>query len=164
MSPRSRWRRAALWLGGALLAAQGLIIAVLAVIAEARKRRALPASFPHERRLVSDVDDAEVRIYTYGQALYNAMLAAIDQAQETIYFETFIWKGDALGQTFKERLARKAAAGVQVYTIFDSFANLVVPPSFKRFPATINTLEYRTLEHAWYALDPRRYARDHRKL
>jgi cardiolipin synthase len=158
------WRRVALWLGGALLAAQGLIIAALVAIAEVRKRRAPPASFPHERRLVSEVDSNEVRIYTDGQALYNAMLAAIDQAQETIYFETFIWKDDPVGRLFKERLARRAAAGVQVYAIFDGFANLVVPSSFKHFPATINTLEYRTLEHAWYALDPRRYARDHRKL
>jgi cardiolipin synthase len=92
------------------------------------------------------------------------MIAAIDGAQETIFFETFIWKGDALGVLFKERLERKAAAGVQVYVIFDSFANLVVPPRFKRFPATIHKLEYRTLERVWYALDPRRYARDHRKL
>ena len=164
MRPRPGWRRIAVWLGAALLAAQSVIIAVLAVIAEARKRRALPAEFPHERRLVSEVDDNEVRVYTYGQSLYDAMIAAIDSAQETIFFETFIWKGDELGKLFKERLERKAAAGVQVYVIFDSFANLVVSPSFKRFPATIQKLEYRTLERVWYALDPRRYARDHRKL
>jgi cardiolipin synthase len=164
MESRPAWRRVVLWLGGALLAAQAVIIGVLSAIAELRKRRALPAEFPHERRLVSTVDDNEVRVYTYGQALYNAMLAAIDGAEETIFFETFIWKGDALGQTFKERLARKAAAGVQVYAIYDGFANLIVPPRFKRFPATINALEYRSLERVWYALDPRRYARDHRKL
>src|SRR6266545_2407034 len=84
--------------------------------------------------------------------------------RETIFFETFIWKGDPIGQTFKERLARKAAEGVNVYVIFDSFANLVVPPRFKRFPEAINTLEFRRLDRVWYLLDPRRYARDHRKL
>jgi len=157
-------RRFVLWLGGALLAAQALIIATLSAIAELRKRRALPAEFPHERRHSSEVDDDEVRVYTYGQALYDAMLAAIDQAQETIFFETFIWKGDALGQRFKQRLARKAAAGVRVYAIYDGFANLVVPPSFKRFPDTLSVFEYRSLDRVWYALDPRRYARDHRKL
>ena len=45
--------------------------------------------------------------------------------------------------------------------IFDSFANLVVRPKFKRFPESINVLEYRTLERVWYLFDPRRYARDH---
>ena len=164
MHSRPSWRRIILWLSGALVTAQALIIAILVAIAQMRKRRALPAEFPHERRLVSEVDGNDVRIYTYGQDLYNAMLAAIDNAQETIFFETFIWKGDSLGKTFKERLVRKAAAGVKVYVIFDGFANLIVPSSFKRFPETINTIEYRTLERVWYALDPRRYARDHRKL
>jgi cardiolipin synthase len=164
MHTRPSWRRIALWLGAALLGAQSLIIAILALIAEARKRRALPSEFPHERRLISEVDENEIRVYTYGQSLYDAMIAAIDGAQETIFFETFIWKGDALGELFKERLERKAAEGVQVYVIFDGFANLVVPPHFKRFAAPIHKLEYRTLDRVWYALDPRRYARDHRKL
>jgi cardiolipin synthase len=164
MRRRPLWQRIVLWFGGTLVGAQVVIIAILSAIAERRKRRALPAEFPHERRLSSAVDGNEVRVYTYGQALYNAMLAAIDQAQETIFFETFIWKGDPLGEMFKARLIRKATAGVQVYVIYDGFANLVVPPSFKRFPSTINALEYRTLDRVWYALDPRRYARDHRKL
>jgi cardiolipin synthase len=158
------WRRILLWFGGGLVAVQSVIVAILAITAEIRKRRAPPAGFPHERRLISEVAENDVRIYTYGQDLYSAMLAAIDGARETIFFETFIWKGDPLGQTFKQRLARKAAEGVRVFVIFDSFANLVVPPRFKRFPASIHTIEYRTLEHVWYVFDPRRYARDHRKL
>jgi cardiolipin synthase len=158
------WQRVTLWLGGGILLAQAIVIGIIGLIAEIRKRRAPPAGFPHDRRLFSEVDGNDMRVYTYGQDLYNAMLSAIDEAQETIFFETFIWKGDKLGQTFKQRLMQKAAAGVQVYVIFDSFANLVVPPRFKRFPATMNVIEYRTLERIWYALDPRRYARDHRKL
>lgn len=158
------WRRVLLWFLAGLVAVQSLIISVLVFISEWRKRRAPPPAFPHERRQIAEVDGNDVRIYTYGQDLYNAMLSAIDNARETIYLETFIWKGDPLGETFKERLARKAAEGVQVYVIFDKFANMVVPPSFKRFPATINVLEYSTLERPWYLFDPRRYARDHRKL
>jgi cardiolipin synthase len=164
MKSRPSWRRIALYLSGLLFAAQSIVIGVLAVVSIVRKRRAPPADFPHERRLVAEVDGNDVRVYTYGQDLYNAMLAAIDGARETIFLETFIWKGDALGQTFKERLERKAAEGVQVFAIFDSFANMVVPPAFKRFPANIQSLEYRTLDRVWYLLDPRRYARDHRKL
>jgi len=48
--------------------------------------------------------------------------------------------------------------------IYDGFANMVVPPKFKRFAPAINVLEYRTLDRVWYIFDPRRYARDHRKL
>jgi cardiolipin synthase len=164
MRPRPSWQRIALWLSGLLLAAQSIVIGILAAVSVVRKRRAPPANFPHERRLIAEVDGNDVRVYTYGQDVYNAMLAAIDGARETIFFETFIWKGDPLGKTFKERLERKAAEGVQVFVIFDSFANMVVSPKFKRFPETLNTLEYRTLDRVWYLLDPRRYARDHRKL
>lgn len=163
-TPGLTWRRVFAWMAGGLIVAQTIVLAVLGVIAEMRKRRAPPAGFPHERRMLAEVEGNDVRVYTYGQDLYNAMLAAIDGAQETIFFETFIWKGDKLGQTFKQRLIDKAAEGVQVFVIFDSFANLVVPPRFKRFPPTLNVIEYRTLERIWYALDPRRYARDHRKL
>jgi cardiolipin synthase len=158
------WRRILLWVSGLVFSAQSLAIGVLALASTLRKRRAPPPSFPHERRLIAEVDGNEVRVYSYGQDLYNAMLAAIDDARETIFIETFIWKSDPLGQMFKERLARKAAEGVGVFVIFDSFANLVVPAKFKRFPESINVLEYRTLDRVWYLFDPRRYARDHRKL
>lgn len=164
MKRHTSWRRVLLWLSGLLLAAQSLIIGVLAVSSAIRKRRAPPASFPHERRLIAEVEDNEVRVYTYGQDLYNAMLAAIDDARETIFLETFIWKSDPLGALIKQRLERKAAAGVKVFVIYDGFANLVVPPKFKRFAPSVNVLEYRTLERVWYIFDPRRYARDHRKL
>ena len=164
MKRHTSWRRVLLWFSGLLLGAQSLVIGMLAVASAIRKRRASPASFPHERRLIAEVEDNEVRVYTYGQDLYNAMLAAIDDARETIFLETFIWKSDPLGAQIKQRLERKAAAGVQVFVIYDGFANLVVPPKFKRFASTINVVEYRTLDRVWYLFDPRRYARDHRKL
>ena len=71
-----------------------------------------------------------------------------------------------MGREFKEHLARKADAGVDVYVVFDAFGNLVVPNGFKQFPPSIHTLEYRTitLRRPWQALDPRRYALEHRKL
>src|SRR5690242_2089795 len=140
MKLNARWRRLVLWLSGLLLAAQSLIIGVLAAASAIRKRRAPPANFPHERRLIAEVEDNELRVYTYGQDLYNAMLAAIDNARETIFLETFIWKGDPLGQLFQQRLERKAAADVKVFVIYDGFANLVVPPKFKRFAPAVNVI------------------------
>ena len=93
------------------------------------------------------------------------MLEAIDTAQESIYLETYIWKDDAVGQEFQEHLARKAEEGVEVYVIFDSFGNLVIPRSFKSsFHPAMHVLEYRAMRRPWQMLDPRRYALDHRKL
>ena len=62
------------------------------------------------------------------------MLAAIEGAQRQILFETYIWKGDEVGERFKAALADAADRGVEVYCIYDGFANLVVEPAFKRFP------------------------------
>jgi cardiolipin synthase len=103
-------------------------------------------------------------LYSYGRDLYDAMLTAIDAAQESIYLETYIWKDDAVGQQFKEHLARKAVAGVDVYVVFDRFGNLVVPRAFKAFPPAIHTLEYLGPQRPLQLLDPRRYALEHRKL
>src|SRR5260221_2941330 len=92
------------------------------------------------------------------------MLAAIDAAQESIYLETYIWKGDSVGQAFKDHLIQRAEQGVAVYVIFDSFANTVVPGDFKKFPPSIHALKFRPIQRPWHVLDPRRYALDHRKL
>src|SRR5579859_3971077 len=165
-----RWRRApVLRAAGVVLATlvaiQAFTIAVLSFVVAARRRGRKPLrGFPHEQYTDVSVGESHLRLYTYGRDLYDAMIAAIEYAEESIYLETFIWKGDAVGEEFKERLARKAAEGVAVYAIYDSFGNLVVPRSFKNFPAAIHTMPFRGIRHLWHIFDPRRYALDHRKL
>jgi cardiolipin synthase len=165
---RGRLRRGAViiaQLAAVMVSLQAVVLAILSLVAARRRRkRVLSAGFPHQ-----DVREVEVRgnrlqIFSYGEDLYNAMLAAIDGAREFIFLESFIWKDDAVGQEFKERLARKARAGVRVCVIFDRFGNLVVPAEFKRFPPEIKTLEYSGFGVLWHFLDPRKYALDHRKL
>ena len=92
------------------------------------------------------------------------MLQAIDTAQKNIYLETYIWKDDQIGQQFKQKLICKANQGVEVFVIFDSFANTVVPHEFKVFPENIHVLKYQSFNRPWYIFDPRRYALDHRKI
>lgn len=110
------------------------------------------------------VRGSEVQIYTYGADLYEAMLHAIRHAQKRIVLETFIWKGDKVGQRFKQELLQASERGVEVYIIYDTFANLVVPPSFKRFPPSIHVLAYPILSWPVRPLQIRTYARDHRKI
>jgi cardiolipin synthase len=148
---------------GALVAVQGVIAVVLMSVAWLRRRRQ-PQGFPHPTFPPVSVGDTTLQLYSYGRDLYDAMLAAIDAAQETIYLETYIWKDDAVGQEFKEHLARKAATGVAVYVIFDRFGNLVVPRAFKEFPPAIQTLAYQGFRRPGQLLDPRRYALEHRKV
>jgi cardiolipin synthase len=110
------------------------------------------------------VGDGEVTTYTFGTDLYDAMLAAIDEAQRQILFETYIWKADEVGQRFKTALEAAVARGVEVYLIYDAFANLVVSPRFKRFPSSMKVLRYPVYAAGWRPFDLRRYGRDHRKI
>ncbi|HET6652735.1 MAG TPA: phospholipase D-like domain-containing protein, partial [Nocardioides sp.] len=98
------------------------------------------------------------------QDLYDAMLDAIASAQKRILFETYIWKGDEVGQQFKDALQEAAGRGVEVYAIYDSFANAVVPPRFKRFGPRMQVLGYPVYSAGWRFFDLRRYGRDHRKI
>jgi cardiolipin synthase len=102
--------------------------------------------------------------YTYGERLYAAMLAAIESAHERILFETYIIKSDAMGRRFKEALVAAADRGVEVYVIYDAFANLVVNPRFLRFPENVRVLRFPVIRFTVRFLSPRAWGRDHRKI
>ncbi|MFT4081421.1 MAG: phospholipase D-like domain-containing protein [Nocardioides sp.] len=125
-----------------------------------KKAKPFPVTPPHR----SAVGDGTLTTYTFGQDLYDDMLAAIGRAQHQIFFETYIWKGDEIGQRFKNALSEAADRGVEVYCIYDSFANLVVPPQFKRFPREMLVLRYPVYPAGWRFFDLSRYGRDHRKI
>ncbi len=150
----------------ALIAAlQALIVTVLVVISTLRKRYRHEEGFPHIDLEEARVGENMLKVYCYGRELYDAMQEAIAGAKESIYLESYIWKDDAAGQEFKQLLARKAAEGVAVYAIYDVIGNLVVPASFyKSFSPDIHLLGYQFIQRPWQALDPRRYALDHRKI
>ncbi len=129
-----------------------------------RRRGKRPKPFPVTEPRTSSVGAGEVTTYAFGRDLYDDMIAAIEGAQRQILFETYIWKGDATGERFKQALAAAAARGVEVYCIYDSFANLVVSPAFQRFPASVKVLRYPVYAAGWRFFDLSRYGRDHRKM
>lgn len=54
-----------------------------------------------------------------GDEIFPAMLTAIDSAEQSITFETYIyWEGD-VGRDFAQRLAARARAGVSVHVLLD---------------------------------------------
>ncbi len=142
---------------------QLVVIISSAFITRFRRRRA-HLSFGETNQPPVSINGNKLQIYTYGMDLYNAMLKDIEAATESVCLESFIWKGDMIGNQFKETLIRKARSGVPVYVIFDGFANLVVPSAFKQFPSEVHVLIYRSWARFLDFLDPRRLARDHRKL
>jgi cardiolipin synthase len=60
-----------------------------------------------------------VRILKDAQENYPVWLEAIESAQRTIHFESYIIHEDAQGQVFAEALAKKARRGVRVRLIYD---------------------------------------------
>lgn len=161
---RLSWKRIAFTVAGVYVGIQAICIAVLTAIAVRRSNRLTHARFPHSELPEVLVENNQIRVFSYGADLYEAMLEAISSAQERIFIESFIWKGDEVGEEFKRRLIEKARQGVDVYVIFDEFGNFVVPEAFKQFPPEVHTLRFRPINRIWQALDPRRYALDHRKI
>jgi cardiolipin synthase len=147
-----------------LIGVQFVLAVSLTLVDSYRRRNKKPKPFPVTSPIEVPVGDGTVTTYTYGQDLYDDMLAAIESAERQILFETYIWKDDAIGQRFKTALTRAAARGVAVHVIYDGFANLVVPPTFKRFPPAIKVLRFPVYNAGLRFYDLRHYGRDHRKI
>ena len=159
-------QRIGLRLALATAAVQAALVGGLVVMDEVRKRREGPKEgFPWvEQPEVELQSGGWLKLYPYGVRLYEAMIEEIEGAEHSIFVGTFIWKGDAVGRRFVEALARKAREGVRVCVIFDGLANVVVPPSFKRFPQEIETLHFRPLWGPANLANPRNVFRYHRHL
>lgn len=118
----ARWRaptnaqlvRAGLWTLGISATAQvGAAAALMAVDAVRKRRTAPPGAFPRTEPTTKDIAGSAVTTYTYGEDLYADMLTCIRMARQTIFFETFIWKADEVGEAFKEALIEAAARGIE---------------------------------------------------
>ena len=129
-----------------------------------RHRHPLDAPFPTAPPAQNTVGQTQTTVYTYGEDLYEAMLDAIAKAKKYVFFETYIWKGDAVGRRFRDALEAAAARGVEVYVVFDSFANLVVPRKFFRLAPGIHTLRFPWVRAGILVSPLRASGRNHRKV
>ena len=129
-----------------------------------RRRGKKPKPFPTTAPATVSIGEGTITTYTFGRDLYDDMLAAIAGARKQVLLETYIWKGDEVGEAFKRALAAAADRGVEVYVIYDGFANLVVSPRFKHFPSSIKVLRYPVYTAGLRFWELRRYGRDHRKI
>jgi cardiolipin synthase len=147
-----------------VLGIQLVVAFSMSLVDSYRRRGKKPKPFPTVPPRSVDVGEGRITTYTFGKDLYDDMLAAIEGAQRQILFETYIWKGDETGERFKRALVAAARRGVEVYCIYDGFANLVVSPIFKRFPPGVKVLRYPVYPAGLRFFDLRRYGRDHRKI
>jgi cardiolipin synthase A/B len=118
-----------------------------------------------ERSLAAVNDSASAfRLFTEGDDLYEAMLAAIAAARKSIRLETFIFAADEIGWRFARALAESAGAGVQVRFHFDArgSATGTSPDLYRSMTEAGVHLKWY---HPWNWRHPSRYfQRNHRKL
>ncbi len=67
-----------------------------------------------------------------GEEAYPAMLEAIEQARESLSFETYIFDRDAVGLQFVKALGEAVRRGVQVRVLIDAMGALYSRPSVLR--------------------------------
>jgi cardiolipin synthase len=156
------------WVLAGWLTAIIVIVVVLMLATKFRRKKRDAGAEPYKHIdppvAVPIGSGSRATTYTYGEQLFAAMLAAIESARERILFETYIIKSDAMGRRFKDALVAAAERGVDVYVIYDAFANLVVSPRFLRFPKPIHVLRFPVIRLTVRFLSPRAWGRDHRKI
>ena len=104
-----------------------------------------------------------VKLLIDGPRTYEAVLAAIEQAQDHIHIETYIFADDDVGERFSDALIRKREEGVEVRIIYDAIGSVNSSDAFfeKLAQRGIETVAFRPLEPSklWRVNN-----RDHRKL
>ncbi|MCA5894719.1 phospholipase D-like domain-containing protein [Isoptericola sp. NEAU-Y5] len=151
----------------ALVTVAAPVVVAAGVMALERFRRhqyPLDAPFPTAPPASTRVQDTTATVYTYGADLYEAMLEAIEGARHQVFLETYIWKNDDVGEQFKAALREAADRGVEVYVVYDGFANLVIPRSFYDMPPGVHMLRFPAFRPGLLMLDVRHSGRNHRKI
>lgn len=165
--PKHTWRIVRNSLLG-FAAAQGAALLTVHAVDHLRKAR-IPGGvhgFPATEPLDVMVEDNDLRLYTEGQSLYADMLETINSAKKYIYFETYAWRSDQVGQAFKNALYAAADRGVDVFVVYDGFGTLNQNPLFKIFKRHPKMHVHRLAEirAGLFTLDLRRTGRTHRKM
>ena len=96
-------------------------------------------------------------------ALFDVLIDRIQAAQESVHFETFLWKEGALGRRLADALIERARAGVQVRVLLDAEgsrdAGAAVVQQMRDAGCRVVFFHARTLRNIGVFND-----RDHRKL
>jgi cardiolipin synthase A/B len=107
--------------------------------------------------------DNRVTLLRDGPAAFDAMIALIDDAQESLEFEGYIFRDDEVGVRFQEALIRCVMRGVHTRVLVDWVGRMGTPRRFfrtmERAGAEV-TLFNRPGFRRWGGILPR----DHRKL
>ena len=147
-----------------VLGAQLALAVGLTLVDSYRRRGKKPKPFPTTPPREVKIGDGAITTYTYGRDLYDDMLAAIDGARKQILFETYIWKGDEVGERFKAALADgRRPRGRRLLRV----RRVRQPRGLARGSSgsrPMKVLRYPVYTAGWRFFDLRRYGRNHRKI
>ncbi|HEX5652071.1 MAG TPA: phospholipase D-like domain-containing protein [Chitinophagaceae bacterium] len=82
------------------------------------------------RREAAYTAQNKVRLVKGGREYFDLLLQLIDEAQESIHLQTYIYDDDETGQQVARALKAAAARNVQVYLMADGYASQVMSQSF----------------------------------
>ncbi|MGN6388534.1 MAG: phospholipase D-like domain-containing protein [Burkholderiaceae bacterium] len=153
-----------------------LVVVLIAVnfnVAEKKVQREIPHLYdvrdPQFRRSMGlllgpgILEGNRVEELLNGDQIFPAMLDAINHAQKTIMFETYIyWSGD-IGRRFADALAERARAGVKVHVLLDWVGSGKIDESLVDEMTRAGAEVRRFHPLRWYNLG-RLNNRTHRKL
>jgi cardiolipin synthase len=133
---------------------------------EERRRGPRVPSFARALWRITSADVSpgnSVELYADGNETFDAMIALIDGAQKTVDMESYIFRGDGVGQRFAESLSAAAERGVRVRVLADWIGMRGTKRAF--FDAMrkrgVDVRVFNRLGFGrWFGLIPR----DHRKL
>lgn len=109
------------------------------------------------------VDGNRVTALMNGEAIFPAMLHAIQGAQKTINFETFIfWEGE-IGRAFAHALGERASAGVTIHVLLDWAGSRQIDEDYIKAMEAAGVVIRRYRPIHWYNIR-RLNHRTHRKL
>lgn len=105
-----------------------------------------------------------LQLFIEGDELYQAMLADIASAEQSIQLESYIFADDEIGQRFAVALIDRALAGVEVRVHIDAAGSLFL--ASRRLVHNLRKHKVRLRRfHRWSWRKPLRYnRRNHRKL
>src|SRR5450830_14950 len=72
----------------------------------------------------------QVQLLINGEATFEAIFQAIDQAHEAVLVQFFIIHDDQLGRQVQKKLLEKAAEGVAVYVLYDRIGSHALPHTY----------------------------------
>jgi len=105
-----------------------------------------------------------IKIFTDGDQLYEAMIKAIQSATKSITMESYIFASDSVGWDFAKALSEKAKEAVDVRLLIDSAGSFFYFSREMRYFLKKNGVKIRFFHH-WSWRRPFHYnQRNHRKL